>query len=144
MSEQRIRTLLVEDNDDDIVFIREAFNSTSQIYIEQIAKDGDEALAYLHGVGAYRDMPTPDLVLLDLNIPKKNGFQILDAIKADARLQYIPVVVLTISTREDDIIHAYSKGAASYICKERNFSSFQKMIEIFDAYWTRVASLPVH
>jgi len=144
MSEQRIRTLLVEDNDDDIVFIREAFSDAGRINIEQIVQDGDAALAYLRCEAPYHRQPAPDLVLLDLNIPKKDGFQVLEAIKRDARLKHIPVVVLTVSTREADMIDAYAKGATSYICKKRNFSCFQTMIKIFEAYWTRVVSLPAH
>lgn len=142
MSEQRIKTLLVEDNDDDVVFIREAFSDTGRIDIEQIVQDGDEALAYLRHEGAYHSTPTPDLVLLDLRMPKKDGFQVLEAIKQDMGLKHIPVVVLTVSTREADMANAYAKGAASYICKKRNFSCFQTMIKIFEAYWTRVVSLP--
>lgn len=142
MSEQRIRILLVEDNDDDIIFIREAFSGVGRIYIEQIVQDGDEALAYLRGEGSYGEVPVPDLVLLDLKLPKKDGFQVLEEIKTDARLRDIPVIILTVSTHEVDLVNAYSKGAASYICKQRNFSRFQTMIKIFEDYWTRVVSLP--
>jgi CheY-like chemotaxis protein len=142
MSEQRIRMLLVEDNDDDVVFIREAFNGGGRINVEQIVQDGDEALAYLRGEEPYHNMPTPDLILLDLRMPKKDGFQVLEEIKQDARLKHIPVVVLTVSTREADMVNAYSKGAASYICKKKNFSCFRTMIKIFEDYWIRVAGLP--
>lgn len=144
MSEQRIRTLLIEDNDDDIVFIREAFSEAGRIDIEQIVQDGDAALAYLRREGPHHRELAPDLILLDLNIPKKDGFQVLEAIKQDTRLQQIPVVVLTVSTREADMVNAYAKGAASYICKRRSFSCFQTTIKIFEAYWTRVVSLPAH
>lgn len=144
MGEKRIRMLLVEDNDDDIVLFREAFTDVGHINIEQIMRDGEEALAYLRGDAPYHHEPPPDLVMLDLNIPKKDGFQVLEEIKTDSRLKHIPVIILTISSREADMVEAYAKGASSYICKQRNFACFQTILKLFETYWTRVASLPAH
>ena len=137
-----LEILVVEDNDDDIVMIREALDGAHMINLLQVVRDGEEALAYLRREGKYRDAPRPGLVLLDINMPKKNGFEVLTDMKADESLRAIPVVVLTTSTREEDVIRCYANGACTFISKPVDFEKLQQVANHFSLYWVLTARVP--
>ena len=137
-----IEILLVEDNDDDIVLIREAFTNANFLNLVNGVKDGVEAMAYLRREGEYKDKNLPGLVLLDINMPKKDGFEVLEEMKADPLLKQIPVIMLTCSKREEDVVRAYDGGACSFITKPVSFDAFQEMVGRFSLYWTLVATIP--
>ncbi|ALA59658.1 response regulator [Nitrospira moscoviensis] len=137
-----VELLLVEDNEDDIVLIEEAFADARLMNVISKVRDGEEALAYLRQEGPYRQTRRPGLVLLDINLPKKNGFEVLDAMKADPQLQSLPVVMLTTSDREDDIVRSYAGGACSYIRKPMSLDQFAKVVKDFELYWTMVSRVP--
>ena len=112
-----IDILVVEDNEDDVILIREAFAEGKMVNSITVVADGEEAMAYLQHQGRYADATLPGIVLLDINMPKKNGFEVLADIKADQRLRPLPVVMLTVSEREEDVIRSFEGGACSYIRK---------------------------
>jgi CheY-like chemotaxis protein len=107
-----------------------------------VVRDGEEAMAYLQRQGEYHDAKIPGLILLDINMPKKNGFEVLKEIKADAHLRHIPVVMLTTSESEHDIVKSYAKGACSFITKPMDFDKFGEVIKQFALYWALVARVP--
>jgi CheY-like chemotaxis protein len=135
--------LLVEDNADDIVLIQEAFAEATLVNIVNTVRDGEEALAYLRREGRYKVVPRPGLILLDINMPKKNGFEVLEAMKADPQLRSFPIIMLTMSEREEDIVRAYAGGACSFICKPVNLDQFSAVIEQFELYWGSISRIPV-
>lgn len=137
-----IKILLAEDNEDDIIMIKDAFARSKIINSFDVVKNGEEALAYLNKEGQYADKERPGLILLDINMPKKNGFEVLEALKKDPRFDYIPIVMLTTSEREEDIVKSYKEGACSYITKPVNFNNFAKVIEQFAIYWALISKIP--
>jgi len=143
--ESEFVVLYAEDDDDQILLIQEAFKkSQSDIQIRQV-RDGEELMDYLLHRGAFTNpasAPRPDVVLLDLNMPKKDGREALNEIKGHALLRHIPVVVLTTSRAEDDIIRCYELGANSYIRKPLNFIKLIEILKAFSEYWFRVVALP--
>lgn len=134
--------LLVEDNEDDIVLEREALADAKLVNLMCVVRDGEEAMAYLRGHGKYEGAQVPGLILLDINMPKKNGFEVLNEIKSDPTLMHIPVVMLTTSDSEADIVKSYSKGACSYITKPMDFDKFRDVVRQFALYWALVAKVP--
>jgi CheY-like chemotaxis protein len=114
----------------------------SQARIVHVVHDGVEALTYLRRDGPYATATRPDLVLLDINMPKKNGFAVMQELKADPHLQSLPVIILTTSEREEDISRAYANGACSYIRKPVDLDAFHTLLERFELYWTRITRLP--
>jgi len=142
MMSEPVELLLVEDNEDDIVLIDEAFAEAKLMNVIFKVRDGDEALAYLRHEGLYRHSRRPGLVLLDINMPKMNGFEVLQAMKADPILQSLPVVMLTTSEREDDIVRSYTDGACSYIRKPMTLKLFAQAVKDFELYWTMVSRVP--
>ena len=134
--------LLVEDSDTDIAIIKDAFGRTQLLKIIDVIKDGEEAIDYLRKTGKYKDKEIPGLVLLDINLPKKNGFQVLEEIKTDPNLKQIPVIILTTSDRDEDITQSYAKGACTFVKKPVSFEEFSKTIQYFSSYWALVAKLP--
>jgi len=138
-----VEILLVEDNEDDIVIIQEAFAEAKLVNVINTVRDGEEALAYLRREGRYKFARRPGLILLDINMPKKNGFEVMEAMKADPQLQSIPIIMMTMSDREDDIIRAYAGGACSYICKPVELDQFSAVIKQFDLYWGAISRTPV-
>jgi CheY-like chemotaxis protein len=134
--------LLVEDNEDDILLEQEALADAKLVNLMYVVRDGDEAIAYLRREGKYHDAKVPGLILLDINMPKKNGFEVLNEIKADPALVHIPVVMLTTSDSEADIVKSYAKGACSYITKPMDFDKFQEVVKQFALYWALVARIP--
>lgn len=142
MENSRIEILLVDDNDDDIFMIEEAFRDEDLVHISKAVQDGRAALAYLRNEGEYRDASRPSLVLLDINMPRTNGLEVLMMIKEDERLKTLPVVMLTTSDRTEDVETAYRYGASSFITKPLDFTSFQQAAREFSSYWARLATVP--
>jgi len=143
MTNQQVEILLVEDNEDDIVIIQEVFADMKLATIVNTVRDGEEALTYLRRKGKYKVARMPDIVLLDINMPKKNGFEVLEAMKKDPRWQSLPVIMLTTSHREEDVVRAYEKGACSYIHKLVILDQFKQLIKQFEHYWTSVSRVPL-
>lgn len=139
-----VEILLVEDNEDDIIIVQEAFADTKLAYVINTVRDGEEALAYLRREGPYKIARPPGLVLLDINMPKKNGFEVMQAMKTDQQFRSIPVIMLTMSDREDDILRSYTGGACSYIRKPVNLDQFRTAMKQFEVYWTTVSRIPLH
>jgi two-component system, chemotaxis family, response regulator Rcp1 len=137
-----IEILLVEDNDGDILLTREAFKESKLHNNLSIVKDGMEALAFLKKEGAYAEAPKPDIILLDLNLPKKNGAEVLGEIKKHPGLKTIPVVILTCSRNEDDILETYNKHANCYITKPVDFEKFIQVIKSLNNFWLDIVKLP--
>ena len=137
-----IQVLLVEDNPADADLMCEAIASGKLHLDIATVRDGVEALRYLRGEGAYSDAPRPDLILLDLNLPKMDGRQVLMAIKNDADLRGIPVVVLTSSSAERDIVQSYNLGANCYVIKPVDLKAFQSIVKDVESFWFTVVKLP--
>jgi chemotaxis family two-component system response regulator Rcp1 len=134
--------LLVEDNRGDIRLIQEALKSASVSCEVAVARDGMEAMTYLRQDGEYRDAIRPDLILLDLNLPKKDGREVLAEIKADPTLQHIPIIVLTTSRNEEDIFKSYDLHVNCYISKSRNLAQLFKIVRGIENFWLETATLP--
>jgi len=138
-----IKVLLVEDNPADADLMRETIEP-SKLHLDlTTAKDGLEAIQYLRGLGAFTGAPRPDLILLDLNLPKMNGRQVLASVKGDADLRGIPVVVLTSSSAEQDIVQSYDLGANCYVIKPVALKAFQAIVKQVESFWFTVVKLPV-
>lgn len=139
---EEIDILLVEDNPGDVRLTREAFKEGMLHNRLHVVMDGEAAMAFLLRQGEHKDASRPDLILLDLNLPKMNGREVLAAIKADPDLKRIPVVVLTTSQDENDIIESYKHFASSYIVKPVSMEKFIKVVASFKQYWLSVVKLP--
>jgi two-component system, chemotaxis family, response regulator Rcp1 len=133
---------LVEDNRADIRLIQEALKSTAAPCSVVVARDGMEAMAYLRQDGAFGAAGQPDLILLDLNLPKKDGREVLAEIKADPALKHIPIIVLTTSRNEEDIFKSYDLHVNCYISKSRNLAQLFKIVRGIEAFWLETATLP--
>ncbi len=142
-SKQALEILLVEDNEDDILIVQEAFADMNRAIMVSAVRDGEEALRYLRREGHYSSSPTPDAVLLDINMPKKNGFEVLAALKQEPAFHSLPVIMLTMSEREEDVVRAYAQGARSYIQKPVDLNEFKTQLSRFHDYWTQVSRLPL-
>jgi CheY-like chemotaxis protein len=142
MTGQPIEILLVEDNEDDVIIIQEAFVDSRLVNAIHTVPDGEEALAYLRHEGKFNRVSSPGLVLLDINMPKKNGFEVMEAMKADPQLRPLPVVMLTTSDRDEDITRSYASGACSYIRKPVDLTQFHAVIRQFEWYWTTISRIP--
>ena len=142
---QPVKILLVEDNIQDIEITRRAF-AKGRVKNELIVvRDGQEALDYLYRRGKYQDpeiSPRPGMILLDLNLPKVGGMEVLQQIKKDDHLKKIPVIVLTVSPREEDIVRSYDLGVNTYIQKPVEFDSFMRVVNAVQEYWILIATLP--
>jgi CheY-like chemotaxis protein len=134
--------LLVEDDPGDELITREAFADNKIKNTLHVARDGQEGLDFLYRRGAHTDAPTPDLILLDLNLPKYDGRQLLEAIKSDADLCHIPVVVLTTSSAEEDILRSYKLHANAYVTKPVDLDQFMKAVREIDEFFVQVVRLP--
>ena len=145
MSEIRddaIRILLVEDNPGDARLTQEALKLAKVLNQLSLVEDGEEALAFLRRQGPYADVRLPDLIFLDLNLPKMDGREVLAEIKADPKLEHIPVVVLTSSEADSDILKAYKLKANCYVKKPVMFQEFLQTIKTIDDFWLTVVKLP--
>lgn len=134
--------LLAEDNPDDVLITKKAFEKSKFLHRMYITTDGEETIAFLNRAGKFRDVPTPDLILLDLNLPKKNGHEVLTKIKNDPNLEHIPVIVLTISDAEKDILNSYSSYANCYITKPIEFEKFLENVKMIEDFWLSIVKLP--
>jgi CheY-like chemotaxis protein len=134
--------LLVEDNPADVRLTQEALKETKVLNAMHVVSDGEEALAFLFRQGRYAEAPRPDLVILDLNLPKKDGWQVLAEIRADETLKSIPVVVLTVSPTEEDILRNHNLNANCYITKPIDLDQFIKVVKAIDSFWMNIVTLP--
>jgi two-component system, chemotaxis family, response regulator Rcp1 len=137
-----IQILLVEDNPGDVRLAVEALRSMKVRNQLHVVQDGVEAMAFLRREGRYVDIPRPDLVLLDLNLPRKDGREVLSEVKLDPDLKRIPVVILTSSAAEQDILHAYNLYANCYITKPLDLEQFLRVIRSIEDFWLAVVKLP--
>lgn len=137
-----VEILLVEDNSGDIRLTKEAMKDAKIINNLNVVEDGVEALAYLRKEGKFKGVKRPDLILLDINLPKKNGREVLAEIKQDIYLKQIPVVILTISNAEEDIINTYELHANCYITKPVDMEQFTKVVKSIDNFWFSIVKLP--
>ncbi|GMV49915.1 MAG: Response regulator rcp1 [Nitrospirae bacterium] len=138
-----IEILLVEDNPGDVRLTQEALREAKVINNLTIAKDGMEALAYLRRQGPYAHAPRPHLILLDLNLPKRDGREVLAEIKADESLKRIPVVVLTTSQDEQDILKSYNLHANCYVTKPVDLDQFIRVVRSIEDFWLGIVVLPL-
>ncbi len=134
--------LLVEDNPADVRLTQEAFSAATVPHRLHVAKDGVEAMAFLRREDGYADAPQPDLVLLDLNLPRKSGHEVLAEMKADQRLAEIPVVILSSSEANDDVRKSYQLQASSYVCKPVDLEKFFEIVRDIESYWLDTVRLP--
>jgi chemotaxis family two-component system response regulator Rcp1 len=139
---KEVHILLVEDNEGDIVLTLEALKEARINNCVNVVKDGEEAMNYLNKKGEYTNATTPDLILLDINLPKIDGKEVLANIKNDDILKIIPVVMLTTSDSEKDIIESYNNHANCYITKPVGFENFMKVILTMKDFWISIVQLP--
>jgi chemotaxis family two-component system response regulator Rcp1 len=137
-----IEVLLVEDSPGDVRLTQEAFRDSGKPVRLHLASDGVEALAFLRGEGVYADAPRPDLILLDLNLPKKDGREVLKEIKKDRNLKTIPTIILTTSDDEADVLVSYQLQANCYLRKPAHWDAFDKLVRSINAFWLTRAKLP--
>ena len=139
---RQIEVLLVEDDPGDVLMTREAFEDYKVANQLHVVQDGADAMAFLRREGDYAGAPRPDLVLLDLNLPRMDGREVLQAIKGDAELASIPVVVLTTSEAEEDVLRSYSLHANAYVTKPVDFERFIEVVRQIDDFFVTVVKLP--
>lgn len=142
---KEIDILLAEDNEDHVFLIKKAFSrirSNGFKYTLHVVKDGEEVLKYVRRQGEYAGEPRPDLILLDLRMPRKDGFEVLRELKGEQRFRTIPVIVLTSSTDERDVIKSYSLGGNVYVTKPLRFEEFVHKVMSIPMCWCKIATLP--
>jgi two-component system response regulator len=137
-----IEVLLVEDDPGDVVLTKEAFADNKVGNNLHVVSDGEEALRFLRQEGEFAESPRPDLILLDLNLPRKDGREVLEEVKEDPELRRIPVVVLTTSEAEEDILRSYHLHANAYVAKPVDFDQFIKVVRRIDDFFVTVVKLP--
>jgi chemotaxis family two-component system response regulator Rcp1 len=137
-----VQLLLVEDNPGDVRLTKETLKDAKLMVDLNVVGDGVEAMAFLRQQGKHAKAPRPDLILLDLNLPKKDGREVLAEIKQDPELKRIPVVVLTISTAEEDILKSYNLYANAYVSKPLNLEQFAKITKAIEDFWFTIVKLP--
>lgn len=137
-----IEILLVEDNPGDVELTQEAFLESKVQNRVHVARDGDEALDFLYARGKFAGAPRPDVILLDLNMPRRNGQEVLAIIKNDENMKHIPIVILTSSEAERDILESYRLHANSYIVKPVNLEKFLTVVREVEHFWISVVKLP--
>lgn len=141
-STKPIEILLVEDNPGDANLTREAFATGKIANVLHVVRDGIEAMAFLRRQGKYAGVPRPDLMLLDLNLPRKDGREVLAEIKSDQDLKRIPVVILTTSKDEEDVLKSYNLHANCFISKPIDFNEFIRAVRSIEDFWLTIVSLP--
>ncbi len=137
-----IELLLVEDNPADVELTRETLEDSKILHHLHVVCDGEEALAFVRQMGPHEQAPRPDLILLDLNLPRKNGHEVLQELKANADLRSIPVVVLTSSRAEQDIATSYDLQAAAYVTKPVDLEGFGRIVRAIEGFWFTVVRFP--
>ncbi len=139
---QPVEILLVEDDPENVDWTIEALKDGRLNPHVHVAEDGVEAMAFLRREGDYANAPRPDLILLDLSMPRKNGFEVLEEVKADPSLKRIPVVVLTISSSQSDILASYDRHANTYVTKPDSLDEFAEAIRKIEDFWFATAQIP--
>jgi CheY-like chemotaxis protein len=134
--------LVVEDNPGDVQLIREAFKSYKIFNILETVSDGEKAIKFLKKAGPYKSSPRPDLILLDLNLPGKDGREVLSEIKSDPGLKSIPIIILTSSSAQDDVLNAYDLHANCYIKKPVDFDGLVDVVKSIENFWFSIVRLP--
>ena len=142
MTQKEAEILLIEDNPADVDLTRESLQDARIVNNLHVAKDGVEAMNFLNREPPYEEAPLPDLVLLDLNLPRKDGRDVLQECKSDDELKKIPIVVLTSSQAETDVVQAYDMHANSYVVKPVNLDEFVDIMEQIGGFWLKVVTLP--
>ena len=142
MNANLISVLLVDDDPGDVLLVREAFEDHKVGNLLSVVSDGVEAMEYVRAAGSYSNATRPDLILLDLNLPRNSGIEVLEEIKSDQALSMIPVVVLTTSEAEEDIVRAYKLHANAYITKPVDFEQFTKIVHQIDDFFIGLVKLP--
>lgn len=139
---RRIEILLIEDNEADIDLTKEAIKEFKILNNLHVVKNGEDALKFIYKEGEYSQKPRPDLILLDLNLPKVNGLEVLEDMKKHEDLRSIPVVVLTTSSAEEDIVKSYKLQASCYIKKPLDLNEFFKVVKTFGNFWFSIVKYP--
>ena len=142
MSNDTINVLLVEDNEDHIFLTRRALLSSGMPLSIHVVQDGDAAVDFVHQNGAHAGAPRPDLILLDIKLPGRDGFEVLEEIKNDNRFKSIPVVLLTSSAAEADVLRGYGLGTNSYVTKPVKIEEMMTKLQQIPGYWTQLNVLP--
>lgn len=142
VSNHSVNVLLIEDNPADVHLFRQALLQTATPHRLSILEDGEEALDYLFQRGAHAEAPAADLIVLDLNLPKKSGLEVLKEIRMHAHLKRTPVVVLTSSSRQSDVNAAYENGANMYLLKRRSLPEIEELVRFIATMWLETAALP--
>ena len=137
-----VEILLVEDSEPDILLTQEAFAEAQVKNRLHVARDGDEAIDFLRRRGEHAGAPRPDVILLDINMPRKNGLEVLTELKADPQLASIPVLILTTSQADTDISDAYARHASGYVIKPVGFENFLDAIRAFENFWLTFVRFP--
>ena len=137
-----ITILIVEDNDADVRIVQEVFKHGRLLVNLAVSEDGEDAMAYLRKEGNYKNAESPDLILLDLNMPKKSGHEVLAEMKADENLKRIPVIIMTISKTEEDILKSYNLYANAYVIKPVEINQFISAIKSIEDFWFTIVKLP--
>jgi CheY-like chemotaxis protein len=141
---RQIEVLLVEDDPGDVLLTREAFEHQKVSNRLHVVDNGEDAMSFLRKLGRYTDTPDADLVLLDLNLPGMDGREVLAAVKQDPRLRMIPVVILTTSVAEEDVLRSYLQHANAYVTKPVDFDRFMTVVRAIDEFFVSVVRLPKH
>ena len=142
----QLTVLLIEDNPRDVRLTQRAFAQAELTHDLRVVRDGDEALAYLHREGQYQDpssSPRPHVILLDLNLPRMGGHEVLRQVKQDPRFKHVPIIVLTTSGRPVDIRQAYENGANAYLLKPVEFARFTEVLGQLGKFWLEMVELPL-
>ncbi len=142
MTMSPIQVLMVEDDAEDVELTKESLNTSKVTLDLHVVEDGAQALAYLRHENPYEDEPRPDLMLLDLNLPKKNGREVLIEMRNDPNLKAIPVIILTTSDQDEDILKMYELGANCYITKPVGLEQFTKVVSSIEEFWFSIVKLP--
>ena len=142
MNAELVQILLVEDSEEDAMLAQEALIDAKVAAELHVVRDGEAAMAFVRQEGEFADAPRPHLVLLDLNLPRKDGREVLSEIKGDPDLRQLPVVVLTTSSSDRDLLHAYDTHANAYVRKPVNFDQLVKILQAIDAFWFGAVTLP--
>lgn len=140
---RRVDVLLVEDNEDHVFLTRKAMSvANGDVFDLYIASDGEEALDFVYRRGRFPDAPRPDLILLDINLPKKDGFQVLQELKGNPEYRTIPITMLTSSDACNDVSRCYELGGNAYVAKPTSFEEFAEKLKGIPVFWSHVAALP--
>jgi len=139
---KQLEILLVEDNEGDVGLVGEVFEESKISNNFHVARDGEEAVLFLHREGKFSRSRRPDLILLDLNLTKKDGREVLREIKEDNNLKHIPVIILTSSSAENDILRAYELNANAYVTKPLDFNQFISVVDSIVHFWLEIVKLP--